>query len=90
MVFDVSLVFLASCSATTTTSSSSASSATPAHASTSPIAAISSVVHAASSASVRLVLDLLLFHNLDNLVRHSQVLDLPRIRMQLYPTPELY
>ena len=33
-------------------------------------------MHAATSASLRLVLDLLLLHNLDDLVRHPQILDL--------------
>jgi hypothetical protein len=59
------------------TASSSTSSSTPAHAPTASVTPMfSSLVHSASSASVRLVLDLLFLDYVHDLVWDSKVLDL--------------
>jgi hypothetical protein len=60
---------------TASSSSAPASSAPHASASTTIAPVVSSSMHASSSAApVRLVLGLLFLHNVDDLVRHSEVL----------------
>jgi hypothetical protein len=66
----------------TATASSSPSSSTTTHAATAAITSVlSSLMHAATTASIRLVLDLLFLDNVDNLVGHSEVLDLQHVRV---------
>jgi hypothetical protein len=70
------------CRSSTSAASSSTTTSTSTHtATTSAIAPVfSSPVHAtSSSAAVRLVLGLLFLHDVDDLVRHSEVFDLPNV-----------
>jgi hypothetical protein len=62
---------------------SSTASTTTAHAPTASIATVvSSLMHATTTASARLILDLLLLDHFDDLIWHSEVLDLSHVSTQ--------